>query len=611
MLSPIAEDRLTFPSVNWAKSWPVIVGLVAVLALALALRLPAFERPPQLKLGTLYQDEFKEYSQTLAVMKFHALLPHRPYGIYLILAPQFEILRIAHTIKYNGYPFPLLSLSEFSRTTKNDLTSTFRLLRLNALVFGIGIIILTFLIGQKIGGNIGGFSSALLAASTPLLVNYSRMMYYDIAMVFFLLVYIYLFARTFETRSLRYLYFTVAVSAVAFTMKQNALVLFLMNFVLVFAIIGHWRFSATLRSRHTYFLITMCIAIIAFGYPTLFTPHGISGLIKFISLEHIPRGEHSAHLGGKTRLWTSFLTSFWIDQAPLSVFFALAVGTAIGARFALNRNFGWPVLLAGLLYYIIMGYSEHARDRMLMPLIPLLCLGMAGWTAWVCRWQWRGLGYAVLASITVLAIVPLLSNAVRYDLLLTLPDTRIQAYDWLLENAADGAKIGIEPYGPHLPLSLPEKLSGKIAPDQKTFNAKQFGSLARWTAQEYVNDGYDYLVEARWNYKKARNKRPGTDLDARRVQEGKGARWGARREEILRHYEELAEAFPMAARFTPRPPPAALVDEDDRQSSFSDLLFSNWWNPEILTLWKNRNAYVLGSEIIIHRVDPNYKTDGS
>ena len=597
-----------FPTVNWSKSWPVIVGLIGIMAVAIALRMPAFDRPPQLKFGTLYQDEFKEYAQTLSVMRRNSLLPHRPYGIYRILEPQFQMLRLIHTVRYKEQIFPIISLADFKQTTGYELESTFRLLRINALIFGLGIIAMTFAIGRKIGGAIGGLSSALLAAATPLLVNYSRMMYYDIAMVFFFLVYLYLFARAFESKGIGYVYATVAVSAIAFTMKQNALVLFLMNFILVFCIVGDWRLSTTFKSRHTYFLIVMCIAVVAFGYPTMFTPDGISGLINFVALQHVPHGEE---LGRGTHLWTGFLTTFWVQQAPLSVFFFLALGTGLGAYFALNRNFGWPVLLAGLLYYAILGYSEHARDRMLMPLIPILCLGMAGWAAWISRWQWRRLGYVALAGATIFAVVPLLSNAVRYDLLLTLQDTRVQAYDWLVANAPDGAKIGVEPYGPHLPLPLPEKLGEKVTQDHKTFNAKSLRSLARSDAESYVRDGYDYLVEARWNYEKALRKKAGTDLDAPRLVQKKTVRWGAPREEILRRYDQLNQAFPVIAKFTPAPPPAALLNDDKRQAKFIDLLFSNWWNSEIVTLWKERNAYVLGSEIVIHKVDPNYKPDGT
>ena len=52
-----------------SQSWPAVLGLVAIIAVAIALRLPAFDRPPQLKFGSLYQDENKTYTQTLAVMK--------------------------------------------------------------------------------------------------------------------------------------------------------------------------------------------------------------------------------------------------------------------------------------------------------------------------------------------------------------------------------------------------------------------------------------------------------------------------------------------------------------------------------------------------------------
>src|SRR5262245_43970296 len=96
---------------HFSNRWPVVFGLVAIMAIAIALRLPAFDRPPQLKFGSLYQDENKTYTHTLQVMKRKSLLPHRPYGIYRILEPQFQILRILHTAKYKGHFFPILSLA--------------------------------------------------------------------------------------------------------------------------------------------------------------------------------------------------------------------------------------------------------------------------------------------------------------------------------------------------------------------------------------------------------------------------------------------------------------------------------------------------------------------
>ena len=596
-LSSLAAYRPTLPRVDWSKSWPVIVAFVAIMAIAIALRVPAFDRPTQLKFGTLYQDEYKMYTHTLIEMSGRKdLLSHRPYGIFRILDPQFQIIRVIHGVKYTGKLFPIISMSTFKKTTSYELENTFRLLRLNALVFGLGIIVMTFAIGRKIGGNYGGLLAAFLTSLAPLLVNYSRMMYFDVAMVFFFLVYIYLFARTWETRKLSYLYATVAVSAIAFTMKQNAAVLFVLNPLLAFNIIGDWQIRPTLQSRHTYLLVAMCIALVAFGYPTLFKPGGLSGLFNFASVEIVPNGDSGERVAG-SHLWTGFLTPFWVDQAPLAVFFFLATGTAVGAYFALNRNFGWPVLLVGMLYYAIAGYTDHFKDRMLMPLIPLLCLGMAGWAGWVYHWQRRRLGYVLLACTTVLAAVPFLSNTLRYDLLLTLQDTRIEARDWLLAIAPEGSKIAVEAFGPHLPMPLPEQLKAPGNPNFKSFNVKTLGSLASREAQDYVSDNYSYLVEARWNYELALSKDPGADLDEQRRQEGKSVRWGHRREEILRRYDTIAKAFPVAARFTPAPPPGL-----HRPKNFTDLLFWNWWDPRLITLWKEHNSYVLGSEIVIYKV---------
>src|SRR5262249_2255725 len=85
------------PSKALSRSWLALIGFAAVMSLALLLRAPAFDRPPQLKFGSLYQDEYKIYANTLRVMEYKALLPHYPYGIYIVLAPQFEMLRLIDT----------------------------------------------------------------------------------------------------------------------------------------------------------------------------------------------------------------------------------------------------------------------------------------------------------------------------------------------------------------------------------------------------------------------------------------------------------------------------------------------------------------------------------
>jgi dolichyl-phosphate-mannose-protein mannosyltransferase len=573
-----------------STSWLAFIGFAAVMLLALLLRAPAFDRPPQLKFGSLYQDEYKIYANTLRVMEYKALLPHYPYGIYIVLAPQLEILRLVDTVRYTSRPFPLMSMKEFSLTTKNQLESVFALLRLNALFFGLGIIALTYVLGKKIGGIAGGLFSALLVSVTPLTVNYSRMMYYDIPMVFFFLCYIYLFARSFETKSTRFVYYAVAISAVAFSMKQNAAVLFIADILLVLGVIGNWRIGAALKSRHPYLLLLLCFAVIAIGYPTLFTPKGFSGFLTSSSV---------MYFGASERLWTLWPFQLWLEQAPISVLIILVAGIFLAAAYAENKFFGWAVLLHAVLYYAVAGYSTHSVDRTLLPLIPLLALGASGWVAWISRWRTEALASIVLAGLLIFITPPLLSNALTMNVLLSLPDTRIQALDWFRSHGAQGAKIATEEYTPHFPEQLPNRFAGN---ETSGFQNTYLRSLVQLTPQQYVDGGYKYLVHAKWNYDKLLSENSQgfsvgkEDIEAK--QTGKGIKWGLTVPEALSRYDEFANAFSVVATFTPVPPQLAA----ENATSLFGLLPSGWWNSNLIPLWKSQPKYILGSEIVVYQV---------
>jgi hypothetical protein len=577
-----------------SASWMLLIGLALLFAFALAVRVPAFDRPPQLKFGTLYQDENKVYQNTLRVMSGVELLPHWPNGIYYILAPQFGVLWLAHTVEYKGRIWPPLKKSEFKASTYHKLEGTFALLRANALAFGLGVVALTFLLGRKIAGNTGGFSSALVVALAPVHVNYSRTMYYDMPMVFFFLLYLLLFVRAMERRSLPLAYAAVACSAAAFAMKQNAIVLFLFNVPLVLWVVGNFGLRDTLQSKHTYLILAVFLLVLVVGYPAMFSADGLKGFFAALSASHLPVGEG----GGKPHLWEIWLTRFWPDQAPLIVLVFLLCGLVVGVLCSAKRHYAWTILLAGLAYYLVLGYSTHARDRMLMPLVPLLALGMAGWSAWFLTWRRQPLAYAALVGATIFVATPLFNNTLRYNLLLTLQDTRVQARDWLVAHAPHGAKIALESFAPHLPTPPP---SGTHAShSSKTFNAHRHSTLIKKKPTDYVFENYDYLVEARWNYEKAKRRPAHWDPDAKRLAYvGKSPRWGSDRAEVLRRYEELSR-FPIAARFEPRPVPADLMRS--KRGSFLSLFFSNWWGPAPAKLWKRHDQYVLGSEIVIYQL---------
>jgi hypothetical protein len=265
----------------------------------------------------------------------------------------------------------------------------------------------------------------------------------------------------------------------------------------------------------------------------------------------------------------------------------------------------------------------------MMPLVPLLALGMAGWIAVFERWPSALLRTAATAAILVFAAVPLLQNTLRFNLLLTLPDTRVALVHWMEENAPNGSRVARETYAPHLPTAPEVECTGLAAEDGgKRFEVTSPNSLASEPPEWYREQGIDYLIYVPANYVRLLQQRDEgftespTDTAATRM--GKSQRYGVPIAEAIARYDRLAELYPVAARFTVAEPPAWLVkrcalyeDSADpkaplgvhrrcRQPVFDDagtlaeFLVTGWLDPTILELWRQRDRYMLGRDAVVY-----------
>ena len=611
------------------KRWWGPLGLVLVLALALFLRLPGLDRPAQLKLGSLYQDELKMLTNTVKVMKGQRLLPHWPYGIYRLMTPQFQAAQIIYTVRCGRSLLNPVSAAELWRFANQQLDRFMILIRAHALALGLGIVVLTFVIGRRIAGDGGGLAAALVVGIDPLMVSYSRMMYYDIAMVLFLLFYIIAFAKAWRERSIGYLYVAVALSAVAFTMKQNAGVLFLADVWLLLVVLGDRHPWRLVTDRHTWLLAFMTLIILWYGYPTMFTATGLEGFLDSLSSKYY--GSSAAvSVTMEDRLWWRWISSIWIDQGPPIVLIVLLFGLVLGVGFARDRHVAATVLGIGALYCGIAGYSTHVIDRTMLPLIPLLAIGMAGWVSMLQRLSPSRAAAATTATMLAFIAVPLLQNTLRANLLVTLPDTRLEVVRWLAANAPPRAGVARENYSPNLPtmdtLDCPAGIEHVVG-DGKRFVVTYRNSLAKEPPDWYLKQGIRYLVYAPKNYDRLlRQQAEGyiespTDTSARRM--GKTPRYGVMITEAIARYDSLAERYTVAARYTPSPPPRSLTRRclvyappDANTEAAADrscgrpsiatwrdiaaILFTGWLDTDLLALWRDRDVYMLGPDMIIY-----------
>jgi hypothetical protein len=140
---------------------------------------------------------------------------------------------------------------------------------------------------------------------------------------------------------------------------------------------------------------------------------------------------------------------------------------------------GWPlflVALAGLLlllrrpgrrelvllafpvpYFLVIGSWSSRFERYTLPLVPFLAVlaacALVAVAAIVRDRRGPRVAAVGLAAAVALLVGPEVARVVHWHVLLTRPDTRVLAADWIERAIPSGARIAMEPYSPAVPLS--------------------------------------------------------------------------------------------------------------------------------------------------------------
>lgn len=127
---------------------------------------------------------------------------------------------------------------------------------------------------------------------------------------------------------------------------------------------------------------------------------------------------------------------------------ALRGGPGAGTtRWALLTLLIFPILL-----YVFSWSWQHRFARYLVPLVPFGCLlaalGLAGLVTLLARLRPALPPSLVAVTIGVAAMLYQADGVIRYDLLLTRPDTRTLTARWLEQNLPPGEQVMVEWYGP-------------------------------------------------------------------------------------------------------------------------------------------------------------------
>lgn len=342
--------------------------------------------------------------------------------------------------------------SEFVEAFRADPSRLYLLARLTSALFGALTVMATGALGSAVAGRRVGLLSAVLSACTYLLVRESHFGVNDAFLT--LLVTLGLWAcvrRRFVVAG--------ALAGGAFAAKYDGIAL-LAPLAL-----------ATRRPRAFALAAAVCGISAAIAFPSLITePARVIGDVYL----HL----YLAAAGGYDGLDPSGGYLFYVRALGIGVGWPLVIATLAGIVLSV-RSRSWSSVVAvslPVVMLLVLGSQKLYFARFALPCIPVLLVEAS--IALDALLTWSPLGGII---VSCLVVVPTLIDTARFDALLTQPDTRTLAREWVADTLPIDARIAVDaaPLGPTL------RSANTLVATKAVFDA---------SLEEYRSRGVEYVV---------------------------------------------------------------------------------------------------------------------
>ena len=348
-------------------------------------------------------------------------------------------------------------------------------------LMGTATVVLVYLIGMRWGTRYAALSAGLLAVM-PIHVRESHYILTDVPATFFVTLTFLLSLRANEQeRAQAFAVAGAAAGLAAATKYPGALALLL-------PLLAVWMTPGTRPSRLVATGATLGAFLATFLIAAPYTVLDLPGFLNgYARLAGYYNRRELAEAAGVTYLKHLRNALHW--PAFLMVLAGLVLGIVRAARGPGRVRWTLAVVFP-VVYFWLISRQTLVFGRYLIPLIPFVCVlaasAVVSGVSLLRRFDIpRAPRTALIAGLTVAALLPPAIQAVSFNMMIMRTSTVEQAHEWILENIPAGSKIAIET---RVLVLEPQAY--------KTTNVPRLVMDFRGPGayQEYVSQGFQYVV---------------------------------------------------------------------------------------------------------------------
>lgn len=425
--------------------------------------------------------------------------PYAPVGLSNILFLEYASYFVLGRIR--GI---FMSAQQFEAAYRADPTVFYILARITSATLGALTTLPAFWIGRLLGPQrreVTGWLAAGLVAISFLFVRDSHYGVPDIAMSFFCALAVALTLWSIDCRRCSFIYLAGLVAGIAVSMKWTAMPIILAVLFGSLLITEKHPGAKDCKDRMRIFILTGVSCGLGF---VLSSPQVVISPGPYIREAF---GQLAAGQAGGFDIWLVDTLPGWLFYVkvlsyglgiPILVLSAVGVVGRLAVTFTRRSVQSLLLLLFPVIYFLVMGATRHYFARYALPLVPFAAVFAADAIDWIVRSLGnynRQLAPAAGAVLVLAAVAQPLASSMRHDILLTRPDTRTIAKEWIETNLPAGAKIALDwqTHGP--PLASPEHTVPGAA---RVFDVLIVGNtgLSEHPITWYRENGFDYLISS-------------------------------------------------------------------------------------------------------------------